>query len=49
MSSSLLFVRVDYLLTHLRSAYPITSKLYSQGGPGGPGGDDDEPMTHEEL
>lgn len=28
-------------------AYPITSKLYA--GAGGPGGDDDEPDTHDEL
>lgn len=28
-------------------AYPITSKLYSQGGPGG--ADDDEPGMHDEL
>lgn len=30
-------------------AYPITSKLYSQGGPGGPGAEDDEPAGHDEL
>lgn len=29
-------------------AYPITSKLYgSAGGP--PGGEDDEPLDHDEL
>ncbi|KAK3682623.1 heat shock protein 70 family [Podospora appendiculata] len=28
-------------------AYPITSKLYSQGGPGG--AEDDEPQSHDEL
>ncbi|KAI9829160.1 MAG: ATPase with role in protein import into the ER [Thelocarpon impressellum] len=33
-------------------AYPITSKLYGAGGPGGPdgaGADDDEPEGHSEL